>query len=71
MDLPASYDGGVWLERVDPLPRMKAVPGKATPIHAEPIVAEPVVAEPTESVPVPFEVSPKVKGKQTKKKSES
>jgi len=66
VDLPASYDGGVWLERVDPLPRVKAVPGKATPIHVEP-----VVAEPTESVPVPFEAASKVKGKQTKKKSES
>jgi len=66
VDLPASYDGGVWLERVDPVPTVKAVPGEATPIQVEP-----VVAEPAESVSIPFEAAPKVKGKQTRKKSES
>jgi hypothetical protein len=33
VDLPASYDGESWLERVDPLPVVAAVPGKVEPVE--------------------------------------
>ena len=33
VDLPASYDGESWLERVDPLPVVAAVPGKIEPVE--------------------------------------
>ena len=32
VDLPSSYEGEVWLERVDPVPVVAAVPGKIEPV---------------------------------------
>jgi hypothetical protein len=40
VDLPASYAGEAWLERVDPEVLVAAVPGKFEPIEAiEPVDA--------------------------------
>ena len=47
VDLPSSYEGESWLERVDPAPVVVAVAGKIEPIEAAP-----------EAVAVPLEVSP-------------
>ncbi len=47
VDLPRSYEGESWLERVDPSPVVAAAPGKIEPIMAVP-----------EVVAVPLEVSP-------------
>ena len=33
VDLPASYEGEAWLERVDPVPVVAAVPGKVEPVE--------------------------------------
>jgi len=33
VDLPVSYDGESWLERVDPVPVVAAVPGKVEPVE--------------------------------------
>ncbi len=38
VELPASYEGVAWLERVDPVPVVAAVPGKVEPVQEEPIV---------------------------------
>jgi hypothetical protein len=44
VNLPASYDGEAWLERVDPEPVVAAVPGKFEPIEAvEPVPLEAAV----------------------------
>jgi hypothetical protein len=40
VDLPASYDGEAWLERVDPAAAEEAAPGKMEP--AEPAAAVPL-----------------------------
>jgi len=42
VDLPASYDGESWLERVDPLPVVAAVPGKIEPVKLVEPVAVPL-----------------------------
>jgi hypothetical protein len=55
VDLPSSYLGEVWLERVDPLPVVAAVPGKIEPVAAVDALAA-VVVEP---VLVPFAAKPK------------
>jgi hypothetical protein len=46
VDLPSSYEGETWLERVDPAPVVAAAPGKIEPIAA------------SEPAAVPLEVSP-------------
>ena len=55
VDLPSSYEGEVWLERMDPLPVVAAVPGKfesATVVDAlAAVVVEPAL--------VPFAAKPK------------
>ena len=54
VDLPSSYEGEVWLERVDPLPVVAAVPGKIEPaavVDASAVVVEPAL--------VPFAAKPK------------
>jgi hypothetical protein len=56
VDLPSSYEGEAWLERVDPVPVVAAVPGKVEPVAVEQVASE-----------VPFE--PAVK--RTRKKSKS
>ena len=35
VDLPPSYDGEAWLERVDPVPVVAAVPGSFEPVPVE------------------------------------
>jgi hypothetical protein len=57
VDLPASYDGESWLERVDPVPVVAAVPGRVEPVAAEQVAPE-----------VPLEASA---GKRTRKKLKS
>ncbi len=47
VDLPPSYEGESWLERVDLAPVVAAAPGKIEPIEAAP-----------EADAVPLEVSP-------------
>jgi hypothetical protein len=42
VDLPSSYDGESWLERVDPLPVVAAVPGKIEPLNSVEPVAVPL-----------------------------
>jgi hypothetical protein len=54
VDLPPSYEGAAWLERVDPVPPVVCVPGKL---------------EPAKSDEVPFEASWKKKHVQKKSKS--
>jgi hypothetical protein len=61
VDLPASYEGEAWLERVDPVPVVAAVPGRVEPV--EPVVAEQVASETV----VPFEAL----SKRTRKKLKS
>lgn len=39
VDLPASYEGEAWLERVEPEPKVVAVPGKVEPATAVPLEA--------------------------------
>jgi hypothetical protein len=54
VDLPSSYEGEVWLERVDPVPVVSAAPGKfepATSVDASAVVVEPAL--------VPFAAKPK------------
>jgi hypothetical protein len=47
VNLPASYDGEAWLERVDPEPVVAAVPGKIEPIETiEPVEEIPLQAAP-------------------------
>ena len=66
VDLPASFDGEAWLERVDPEVVVAAVPGKFEPI--EPVAA---AEEPIEAMePVPLEAAAK-KHARPRKKSES
>jgi hypothetical protein len=55
VDLPSSYLGEVWLERVDPLPVVAAVPGK---IEAATVV-ESSAALFVEPALVPFAAKPK------------
>ncbi len=40
VDLPATYEGETWLERVDPVPVVAAVPGKIEPVAPVEPVAE-------------------------------
>jgi hypothetical protein len=54
VDLPSSYLGEVWLERVDPLPVVAAVPGKFEPAAA--VKSSATVMEPAL---VPFAAKPK------------
>ena len=54
VDLPSSYEGEVWLERVDPVSVVAAVPGKIEPAAA--VDASAVVVEPAL---VPFAAKPK------------
>jgi len=54
VDLPSSYLGEVWLERVDPVPVVAAVPGKI-----EPAAAIDALAVVVESALVPFAAKPK------------
>jgi hypothetical protein len=61
VDLSASFDGEAWLERVEPLPKVAAVPGKFEPI-------EPIATAKAEEVPL--EASQK-KLSQPRKKFES
>ena len=61
VDLPESYEGEAWLERVDPVPVVAAVPGSFEPIPVE------AHAGPLD---VPLEAS-KVAKKKAAKKSES
>jgi hypothetical protein len=56
VDLPASYDGEAWLERVEAEKKVAAVPGKVEPV------------EPVEPVAVPLETPSQ---KRTRKKSKS
>jgi len=42
VDLPISYDGEMWLERVDPVPVVTAVPGKVEPVEPAPVEAVPL-----------------------------
>jgi hypothetical protein len=54
VDLPSSYEGEVWLEHVDPVPVVVAVPGKIEPaaeVDASAFVVEPAL--------VPFAAKPK------------
>jgi hypothetical protein len=44
VDLPISYDGEMWLERVDPVPVVTAVPGKVEPVEPAPVEAVPLEA---------------------------
>jgi hypothetical protein len=37
VDLPASYDGEAWLERVEAEKKVAAVPGKMEPVAAVPL----------------------------------
>jgi hypothetical protein len=69
VDLPASFDGEAWLERVDPEVVVAAVPGRFEPIEAiEPVEA---AEEPIEAVEdVPSEDAPKKRAR-PRKKSES
>ena len=55
VDLPSSYEGEVWLERVDPVPVVAAVPGKFEPAAVVDASAA-VVVEPAL---VPFAAKPK------------
>jgi hypothetical protein len=60
VDLPSSYEGEVWLERVDPVPIVAAAPGKIEPaaiVDASADVVEPAL--------VPFAAKPR---KQTTRK---
>jgi hypothetical protein len=59
VDLPASYQDEAWLERVEPLPKVAAGPGKFEPI-------DPVAAD----VDIPLDAAPK-KQARPRKKSES
>jgi hypothetical protein len=56
VELPASYEGEAWLERVDHVPVVAAVPGKVEPV------------EPVEPVAIPLEDPSQ---KRTRKKSKS
>jgi hypothetical protein len=69
VDLPPSFDGEAWLERVDPEVVVAAVPGRIEPIEAiEPVEA---AEEPIEAVEaVPLEGAPKKRAR-PRKKSES
>ena len=58
VDLPESYEGEAWLERVDPVPVVAAVPGSFEPAPAE------------ASAIVPLEAS-KSRKKRSPKKSKS
>jgi hypothetical protein len=58
VDLPASFDGEAWLERVDPEVAVAAVPGKFEPIETAPAALE-----------VPLEAP--IKRARPRKKSES
>ena len=44
VELPAKYEGETWLERVDPVPVVTAVPGKVEPVEPAPIDAVPLGA---------------------------
>ena len=54
VDLPSRYEGEAWLERVDPVPIVAAVPGKFEP--AEVVETSAAVMEPAL---VPFAAKPK------------
>lgn len=41
VDLPACYDGEAWLERVDPVPVVAAVPGRVEPVEPVAVPFEP------------------------------
>jgi hypothetical protein len=60
VDLSASFDGEAWLERVEPLPKVAALPGKFEPI--EPAV-DPAVAKAED---VPLEVASKKRSRPRK-----
>ena len=64
VDLPASYEGEAWLERVDPVPVVAAVPGSFEPIPIE------IVKAPADPLEAPLEAS-KTWKKRVPKKSES
>jgi len=55
VDLPSSYEGELWLERVEPLPVVAAAPGKFEPAAAGDASAG-VAVEPAL---VPFAAKPK------------
>jgi hypothetical protein len=40
VELPASYEGEAWLERVDPVPVVAAVPGKVEPVESAAVPLE-------------------------------
>jgi hypothetical protein len=40
VDLPPSYEGAAWLERVDPTPLVVSVPGKLEPVKPESVPLE-------------------------------
>jgi hypothetical protein len=69
VDLPASYAGEAWLERVDPEVLVAAVPGKFEPIEAiEPVEAAEEPIEAGEAFPL--EAASKRRAR-PRKKSES
>jgi hypothetical protein len=55
VDLPSSYEGEVWLERVDPVPVVAAAPGKFEPAA----VVDALVTVVVEPAMVPFAAKPK------------
>ena len=64
VDLPESYEGEAWLERVDPLPVVAAVPGSFEPISTE------IINAPAAPLEAPLEASKELK-KRASKKSKS
>jgi hypothetical protein len=46
VDLPSCYEGEAWLERVDPVPVVDAVPGKIEPVAVEAPLFVPFKAKP-------------------------
>ena len=53
VDLPSCYEGEAWLERVDPVPVVVAVPGKIEPVAVEALVPVPLEAPKTVKKRVP------------------
>jgi hypothetical protein len=47
VELPAKYEGEAWLERVEPVPVVAAVPGKVEPVEPATVPLEPPASERT------------------------